>query len=47
MTVYDDVDVLVLDPVADEAVVLVRDAGVADAEPEFDVTDEAEACTAL
>jgi hypothetical protein len=35
--------VLLLDPVADEAVVLVRNAGVADAEPEFDVTNEADA----
>jgi hypothetical protein len=46
-TVFDDaVDVLALDPVSDEAVVPVRDAGVVEAESEFDVTDEADACIA-
>ncbi|WP_167387450.1 hypothetical protein [Paraburkholderia susongensis] len=45
LTVYDDVDVLVLDPVADEA--LVPDAGAVDAEPEVDAVDEGAACTML
>jgi hypothetical protein len=38
LTVYDDVGVLALDPVADE--VLVLEAGAVDAEPEADATDE-------
>jgi hypothetical protein len=46
LTVYDDADALVLEPVADEPVALARDTGGVDAEPEFDVTDEADACTA-
>ncbi|NPT55207.1 hypothetical protein [Paraburkholderia elongata] len=51
LTVYedaddaDDADVLVLDPVAEEALVL--DAGAADAELDVDAADEAGACTAL
>lgn len=42
LTVYDDVDVLVLDPVADEAVVL--DARAIDAELEVDAVDEGAVC---
>jgi hypothetical protein len=45
LTVYDDVDVLVLEPVADEALVL--DAGAADAELEVDAVDEGAVCTML
>jgi hypothetical protein len=47
LTVYDDVGVLVLEPVADEAVVPERDDGGVDAEPELDVTDGLTACAAL
>lgn len=46
LTVYDDVDALVLDPVADEPALLGPDAGGVDAELEFDVTGEADAFTA-
>ncbi|MFM0430153.1 hypothetical protein PQQ75_14150 [Paraburkholderia aspalathi] len=48
LTVYDDADeadVLVLDPVADEALVL--DADALDAEPDVDAADEAGACAVL
>ncbi|MFM0631956.1 hypothetical protein [Paraburkholderia xenovorans] len=45
LTVYDDVDVLELDPVADEALVL--DAGAVDAELEVDAADEGAVCTTL
>ncbi|KAE8757690.1 hypothetical protein FSO04_22600 [Paraburkholderia madseniana] len=51
LTVYDDADeaddagVLVLDPVAEEA--LVPDAGALDAELEVDAADEAAACAAF
>ncbi|CAB3810818.1 hypothetical protein LMG27177_07495 [Paraburkholderia fynbosensis] len=46
LTVYDDEEALVLDSVDDEPVVPVRDTGVVDAEPEFDMTDEPDPCTA-
>jgi hypothetical protein len=45
LTVYDDADVLVLDPVADEALVL--DAGALGAELDVDAADEAGACAVL
>lgn len=45
LTVYDEVDAVLLAVVGDDAVVLVLDAGVVDAEPEFDVMDVADACT--
>lgn len=44
-TVYDDVDVLVLDPAAEEAVALA--AGAVDADPEVDATDGPGACAVL
>ncbi|WP_183082099.1 hypothetical protein [Paraburkholderia sp. BL23I1N1] len=45
LTVYDEAEALVLDPVADDALVL--DAGAVGAEPDVDAVDEADACTAL
>jgi|OM-RGC.v1.038490801 hypothetical protein len=45
LTVYDDVDVLALDPAADEALALA--AGAVDAEPEVDATDGPCACAVL
>ncbi|MFM0157832.1 hypothetical protein [Paraburkholderia sediminicola] len=45
LTVYDDPDVLVLDPVAEEA--LVPDAGALAAELEVDAVDVADACAVL
>jgi hypothetical protein len=45
LTVYDDGDVLVLDPVVDEPVVLI--AGLVDAELAVDAVDEGVVCTVL
>ena len=48
LTVYDDpddADVLVLDPVAEEALVL--DAGALGAELDVDAADEADVCAVL
>jgi hypothetical protein len=45
LTVYDDVGVLALDPVADVA--LESDVGAAPADPEVDATDDPVACVVL
>ncbi|WP_174387052.1 hypothetical protein [Burkholderia metallica] len=45
LTVYEDVDVLALDPAAEEALVLA--AGAVDADPEVDATDGPVACAVL
>ncbi|WP_211611590.1 hypothetical protein [Paraburkholderia haematera] len=45
LTVYDEAEVLVLDPAAEEALVL--DAGALDVVPDVDAADEADACTVL